>query len=151
MWIWDGHLLFILAPFNHLLEDLILFSDFMLHFQALVKRSSQSAIDANDNMSAQSPFSMDNVLPSSLRRRMSGTTVSEKPANISKVAEQVNKAREALCKQVEGCKELLLNHLVGRFVIKIFLLRMFIALMKISRFYLKVLIAIKTFNIFKKV
>lgn len=65
-------------------------------------------------MSSQSPFSMDNILPSSLRRRMSATGMTEKPTNINKVAEQVNKAREALCKQVEGCKELLLNQLVRK-------------------------------------
>ena len=79
--------------------------------KALVKRSPQSAMDGNENLSAQSPFSMDNILPSSLRRRMSGSAMTEKPISTNKVAEQVNKAREALCKQVEGCKELLLNHL----------------------------------------
>ena len=70
-------------------------------------------MDTNDNLSSQSPFSMDSILPSSLRRRMSGTGISEKPSSITKVVEQVNKAREALCKQVEGCKELLLNQLVS--------------------------------------
>ncbi|XP_052093919.1 E3 ubiquitin-protein ligase UBR4-like [Mytilus californianus] len=79
--------------------------------KALVKRSSQVGMDTNDNMNSQSPFSMDNILPSSLRRRMSATGMTEKPTSINKVAEQVNKAREALCKQVEGCKELLLNQL----------------------------------------
>ncbi|KAL5019292.1 hypothetical protein ScPMuIL_005014 [Solemya velum] len=73
--------------------------------KALVKRTSLSSMDHSDNMLSQSPFSMENVLPSSLRRRMSSPGQIEK-AQDSKLMEQGNKDRELLCKQMEVCSHL---------------------------------------------
>ena len=62
-------------------------------------------------MASQSPFSMEAMLPSSLRRRMSSPGPTEKGGD-PKMKEQTNKARDALSKQLEECKDVLLAHMV---------------------------------------
>ncbi|KAJ8300173.1 hypothetical protein KUTeg_021692 [Tegillarca granosa] len=79
--------------------------------KALVKRSADSGLDNSDNISGTSPFSMESMLPSSLRRRMSSPGPAEKSCDANKILEQVNKARESLSKQLEGSKEVLIMYL----------------------------------------
>ena len=81
--------------------------------KALVKRSPQSGIDGSDSLSGPSPFSMETMLPSNLRRRISSPGVSFKQPDMTKIKEQVNKEREALAVQVGKCKDVLVAHMVN--------------------------------------
>ncbi|XP_069121893.1 E3 ubiquitin-protein ligase UBR4-like isoform X2 [Argopecten irradians] len=86
--------------------------------KSLVKRSAQSGLDSLDNLAGASPFSMETMLPSSLRRRMSSPSPLEKQTDVNKMAEQVNKAREALSRQVEGSREALLLYMESSNTVK---------------------------------
>ncbi|KAL3872340.1 hypothetical protein ACJMK2_040271 [Sinanodonta woodiana] len=74
--------------------------------KALVKRTPQSGIDSNENLGTPSPFSMETVLPSSLRRRLSSPGHVMKSGD--KTSEQVNKTRESLSQQVESYRSKLM-------------------------------------------
>ena len=69
-------------------------------------------MDCNDSLAGQSPFSMDTMLQSSLRRRLSSPGPSENTKADNKAIELANKARELLGKQLEGCRDLLIGYLV---------------------------------------
>lgn len=77
-----------------------------------MKRVPQSAMDCNDSIVGQSPFSMDTMLQSSLRRRLSSPGPSENTKADNKAIELANKNREHLGKQLEGCRDLLIGYLV---------------------------------------
>ena len=70
-------------------------------FQSCVKRSPQSGLDssAGHHTSGHSPFSMETMLTSSLRRKLSSPGVADK--HTDKPTEKTNKARENLMKQIE--------------------------------------------------
>ncbi|KAI0242917.1 E3 ubiquitin-protein ligase UBR4 [Lamellibrachia satsuma] len=74
--------------------------------QALVKRHSQGGLDSSVThpmSSATSPFSIETMLTSSLRRRLSLPTISQgTAAGGQHDAEKVPKACEQLCKQIEA-------------------------------------------------
>ena len=73
----------------------------VLFCQAMVKRTSQSGLDSsNIQQQAPSPFSMETMLHSSLRRRLSSPSPGDRHLD-SKLTEKVSKAREALSKQIE--------------------------------------------------
>ncbi|XP_074655636.1 E3 ubiquitin-protein ligase UBR4-like [Tubulanus polymorphus] len=77
--------------------------------QALVKRA-MSGIDAvQTTHSGQSPFSMETMmLTSSLRRCL--TSTSHSGDKLSSKTDKVSKAKEALCKQIESCKDALISY-----------------------------------------
>ncbi|XP_050389975.2 E3 ubiquitin-protein ligase UBR4 [Patella vulgata] len=77
--------------------------------KALVKRTHQSGLDCSSNVAAQSPFSMETLHPSSLRRRLSSPNPENKPDE-TKSAEEVNKTREALCQKIENLRDEFINH-----------------------------------------
>ncbi|XP_067662559.1 E3 ubiquitin-protein ligase UBR4-like [Haliotis asinina] len=79
--------------------------------KALVKRTAQSGLDSSGSGPAQSPFSMDTVQPSSLRRRLSSPSIDDKASEMMKTTEMSNKAREALCRQIENCRDSLLSQM----------------------------------------
>ena len=66
-----------------------------------MKRSSQSGMDlGTSHTTAQSPFSMETMLPSSLRRRLSSPGPADKHDAYKQENEKVSKARDTLCKQI---------------------------------------------------
>ena len=77
--------------------------EFIYHqmFQSCVKRSPQSGLDssAGHHTSGHSPFSMETMLTSSLRRKLSSPGVADK--HTDKPTEKTNKAKENLIKQIE--------------------------------------------------
>lgn len=81
-----------------------------------MKRIPQSAMDGNDSIVGQSPFSMDTMLQSSLRRRLSSPGPSENTKADNKAIELANKTRELLGKQLEGCRDLLIGYLVEHLI-----------------------------------
>ncbi len=78
----------------------------------MVKRNAPSGLDHSvAQPTGQSPFSMETMLTSSLRRRLSSPSPGDKHSD-SKPTEKVSKAREALCKQIDSCKDTLTANLV---------------------------------------
>ncbi|XP_064650064.1 E3 ubiquitin-protein ligase UBR4-like isoform X3 [Lineus longissimus] len=78
--------------------------------QALVKRSAQSSHDVASALpTGPSPFSMETMLQSSLRRRLSSPTQDQKTPSAKQI-EKVSKARQALSKQIETCKDTLVMY-----------------------------------------
>ncbi|CAH1787172.1 unnamed protein product, partial [Owenia fusiformis] len=81
--------------------------------KALVKRTQASGLDQSLNVSSvPSPFSMDNMLQSSLRRRISASPSPTDQSNEGKVAEsKLSKSKEGFLKQTEACRQTLLSHI----------------------------------------
>ena len=72
--------------------------------QALVKRTVPSGLDSSRHEGqGPSPFSMESMLTSSLRRRLQPLSASDRKSEGKKEAEKGNKAREGLCKQIQVC------------------------------------------------
>ncbi|ELU10961.1 hypothetical protein CAPTEDRAFT_154354 [Capitella teleta] len=83
------------------------------HCQALSKRSS-AADGGVSSDSAPSPFSMETMLTSRLRRRLVtshpvGEPEKTSEASSKKAADKASKAREMLCRQIENCKDSLMD------------------------------------------
>ena len=72
-----------------------------------MKRTLQSGLDMSSVVpGGPSPFSMETMLPSSLRRRLSSPPGADRHADTTALSgrresEKVAKARETLCKQIE--------------------------------------------------
>lgn len=82
--------------------------------QALVKRSPQSTMDSNvggTTSTTTKPYTTDNMLPSSLRRRASS------PVTIDRTNLMREKNKTTTIKQLEGSKEYLLSYLENSTVI----------------------------------
>ncbi|XP_052722001.1 E3 ubiquitin-protein ligase UBR4-like isoform X2 [Crassostrea angulata] len=106
--------------------------------KALVKRVPQSAMDCNDSIVGQSPFSMDTMLQSSLRRRLSSPGPSENTKADNKAIELANKNRELLGKQLEGCRDLLIGYLDSSETVGVVLDMLKTILPSLTENYLKV-------------
>ncbi|ESP04880.1 hypothetical protein LOTGIDRAFT_156120, partial [Lottia gigantea] len=78
--------------------------------KALVKRTHQSGLDHPSNIATQSPFSMETLHPSLLRRRLSSPNPDNK-TDENKRVEEDDKIREILCQKIESFRDDLLNHL----------------------------------------
>ena len=79
----------------------------------MTKRSSQSGMDSGAvHQSHASPFTMETMLTSSLRRRLSSPGLADKHSSESIKGEKATKTKEAICKQIEGCRQQLLQTLV---------------------------------------
>ena len=71
-------------------------------WQAMVKRTADSGMDTSTgHQSGLSPFAMETMLTSSLRRRLSSPAPGEKQLEHVKSTEKTSKAREALCRQIQ--------------------------------------------------
>ncbi len=72
-------------------------------FQSCVKRNPQSGLDSSTghHSAGHSPFSMETMLTSSLRRKLSSPNLTDKQSD--KPTEKTNKAKETLIKQIEVC------------------------------------------------
>ncbi|XP_062622353.1 E3 ubiquitin-protein ligase UBR4-like, partial [Saccostrea cucullata] len=106
--------------------------------KALVKRVPQSAMDCNDSIAGQSPFSMDTMLQSSLRRRLSSPCPTENTKADNKAIELANKTRELLGKQLEGCRDLLIGYLDSSETVGVVLDMLKTILPSLTENYLKV-------------
>jgi len=69
-----------------------------------VKRNSQGGADTTGSHNATpSPFSMETMLTSSLRRRLSSPGPTDKQEMSKHESEKVSKARDTLCRQIAVC------------------------------------------------
>ncbi|XP_052222057.1 E3 ubiquitin-protein ligase UBR4-like isoform X2 [Dreissena polymorpha] len=78
--------------------------------KALTKRTTQSGMNSNE-LTTQSPFTMETALPSSLRRRLSSSVQADKN-KMADVKDHVGKVRQ-LKRQLEGNQDAIMQTLTG--------------------------------------
>ena len=79
-----------------------------------MKRTSSSGIDASGLTSGPSPFSLETMLTSSLRRRLSSPSTGDRHSgDVARKESEVSKARETLFKQIEPFRDDILSSQVS--------------------------------------